>query len=167
MVGDIAALDVDAVVNAANSALQLGSGVAGAIRARGGPSIQRECDAIGHCPVGEAVVTGAGDLPARWVIHAVGPLGSDPDADVRLASACRSALRRAAGIGAASVAIPAISTGVFGFPLVRAARILVAEARTFAAAHARPERIVFCLRDAATRDVFARALAATDDLGPA
>ena len=72
--GDITALDVDAIVNAANEHLQLGSGVAGAIRRRGGPAIQRECDRIGHCPVGGAVVTGGGDLPARWVIHAVGPV---------------------------------------------------------------------------------------------
>jgi len=72
--GDITALEVDAIVNAANEHLQLGSGVAGAIRRKGGPAIQRECDRIGHCPVGGAVVTGGGDLPARWVIHAVGPV---------------------------------------------------------------------------------------------
>ena len=159
VVGDVTALDVDAVVNPANSALQLGAGVAGAIRARGGPSIQRECDAIGRCPVGGAVVTGAGDLPARWVIHAVGPHGSDPDADARLASACRAALERAREIGARSIAIPAISTGVFGFPIERAAAILVGTARAFAAAHPVPERILFCLRDRTAHDAFARAFA--------
>lgn len=159
VVGDITALDVDAVVNAANSALQLGSGVAGAIRARGGPSIQSECDAIGHCPVGGAVVTGGGDLPARWVIHAVGPHGTDPDADALLASACRAALERAQEVGARSVAVPAISTGVFGFPMERAAAILAGAARAFASAHRRPERIVFCVRDGAAREAFARALA--------
>jgi O-acetyl-ADP-ribose deacetylase (regulator of RNase III) len=143
--GDITDLDVDAVVNAANSALQLGSGVAGAIRAKGGPAIQAECDRIGHCPVGGAVVTGGGNLKARHVIHAVGPLGSDPDADDKLASACREALSRAEELGLSSVALPALSTGVFGFPLPRAAEILTATAREFAKSHAKPERIVFCL----------------------
>ncbi|HET9794202.1 MAG TPA: macro domain-containing protein [Thermoanaerobaculia bacterium] len=162
VVGDITLLEVDALVNAANSGLQLGSGVAGAVRVRGGPSIQEECDAIGHCPVGEAVVTGGGRLRAPWVIHAVGPHGSDPGAGRLLASACRAALARAAERGLGSVAIPAISTGAFGFPLERAARILVAEARAFAAAHEKPERIVFCLRDGASRDSFERALDETE-----
>ncbi|MGH9441699.1 MAG: macro domain-containing protein, partial [Thermoanaerobaculia bacterium] len=143
--GDITLLDVDAIVNPANSGLALGAGVAGAIRAKGGPSIQRECDAIGHCPVGGAVVTGGGDLKARFVIHAVGPLGSDPDADRLLTSACRSALERAAEKGLDSIAIPAISTGVFGFPLGRAAEVLTRTAAEFAKTHEKPERIVFCL----------------------
>ena len=144
--GDITELEVEAVVNPANSALQLGSGVAGAIRAKGGPSIQEECDRIGRCPAGSAVVTGGGTLRARYVIHAVGPLGSDDAADAKLASACRAALERAAERNIASVALPAISTGVFGFPMDRAARILLQTAMEFAASHARPERIVFCLR---------------------
>lgn len=163
VVGDIADLETDAIVNPANSALQLGGGVAGAIRARGGPSIQRECDRIGSCPVGGAVATGGGRLAARWVVHAVGPRGSDPDADRLLASACRSALERANEIGAASVAVPAISTGIFGFPLERAARILTAAAVAFSRAHPHPESIVFCLRDEAARDLFARALRAAED----
>lgn len=165
VVGDITDLETDAVVNAANSALQLGGGVAGAIRARGGPSIQRECDRIGSCPVGGAVVTGGGNLAARWVIHAVGPHGSDPDADRLLASACRCALARAREIGAASVALPAISTGIFGFPLERAAAILTSAAAAFARDHARPESIVFCVRDAAARDLFVRALGDADGAG--
>ena len=159
VVGDITDLAVDAIVNPANSALQLGAGVAGAIREKGGPSIQAECDAIGECPVGGAVATGAGRLPARWVIHAVGPRGSDPDGDRLLDSACRSALERAAELGASSIALPAISTGVFGFPITRAAEILVRTAGAFAEASAQPARILFCLRDAAAHDVFAAALA--------
>jgi O-acetyl-ADP-ribose deacetylase (regulator of RNase III) len=155
--GDITDLDVDAIVNAANSSLQLGSGVAGAIREKGGPSIQEECDRIGRCPVGQAVVTGGGSLKARYVIHAVGPLGSDPDADEKLASACREALSRAAALGLSSIALPAISTGVFGFPLPRAARILTKTASDFALMHARPERIVFCLRDEGAYREFDRA----------
>ena len=147
--GDITALSVDAVVNAANESLQLGAGVAGAIRRRGGPQIQRECDRIGHCPVGGAVVTGGGALPARWVIHAVGPVwrGGDLGEEELLASAVRSALERAEEIGARSVALPAISTGVYGFPLKRAAEISVAQARRFSASARSVERVVFCLFD--------------------
>ena len=156
--GDITDLAVDAIVNPANSGLVLGAGVAGAIRRKGGPAIQRECDAIGGCPEGGAVVTSGGDLAARWVIHAVGPRGTDPDADRLLASACRSALERARELGAASVALPAISTGVFGFPIERAAGILLEAAARFAAEHASPARIVFCLRDAEALEVFARAM---------
>jgi len=156
--GDITALDVDAIVNAANEHLQLGSGVAGAIRKRGGPAIQRECDRIGHCPVGGAVVTGGGELPARWVIHAVGPVwrGGGAGEEALLASAVRCALERAEEAGAKSVALPAISTGVFGFPLERAAAIAAGEARRFAAGARCVERIVFCLFDD-------RALAAFED----
>ena len=156
--GDITGLEVDAIVNPANSALQLGAGVAGAIRARGGPSIQRECDAIGRCAVGDAVVTGGGNLKARHVIHAVGPLGSDPDADRLLASACRAALSRAAEKGLESIAIPAISTGVFGFPLERAAQILTRTAKEFARTHLKPERIVFCLFGREAYEAFEREL---------
>ena len=87
--GDITSLNVDAIVNAANESLQLGSGVAGAIRRRGGPAVQDECNQIGACPVGSAVVTGGGDLPARWVIHAVGPVwrGGGEGEEMLLASA--------------------------------------------------------------------------------
>jgi O-acetyl-ADP-ribose deacetylase (regulator of RNase III) len=147
--GDITSLAVDAIVNAANEHLQLGAGVAGAIRRKGGPEIQRECDRIGHCPAGGAVVTGGGELPARWVIHAVGPVwhGGGAGEDALLASAVRSALERAEEIGAKSVALPAISTGIFGFPLERAAGISAAEARRFAPGARSVERIVFCLFD--------------------
>jgi len=158
--GDITGLEVDAIVNPVNSALQLGAGVACAIRSKGGPSIQRECDAIGHCAVGDVVVTGAGRLAAKFVIHAVGPLGSDPDADRLLASACRSALERAAERSLESIAIPAISTGVFGFPLERAADILVRTAVDFAKTHDNPEQIVFCLWGREASEAFERALAA-------
>ena len=158
--GDITGLEVEAIVNPANSALLLGSGVAGAIRARGGPAIQAECDRIGGCPVGGAVVTGGGDLPARYVIHAVGPLGSEAKADEKLASACRAALERAGKLGIDSLAIPAISTGVFGFPIDRAARILVETATDFAASHEKQGRILFCLRGQEAFREFERALEA-------
>jgi O-acetyl-ADP-ribose deacetylase (regulator of RNase III) len=157
---DITRLHVDAIVNAANEALQLGSGVAGAIREHGGPEIQQECDRIGTCAVGQAVVTRAGKLPAKWVIHAVGPVwkGGSFGEEMLLASAVLQSLRRAEDIGATSVAIPAISTGVFGFPLASAAEISVAAARSFAPAAEYVQRIVFCLFDDASYDAFSAAL---------
>lgn len=156
--GDIAAFPADAIVNAANEFLQLGAGVAGAIRRAGGPSIQRECDRIGRCPTGGAVSTAAGDLPARWVIHAVGPVwsGGASREDELLDSAVTAALARAEALGAASVALPALSTGVYGFPLERAARISVAAARRFAETARTVQRIVFVLFDQMALDVFER-----------
>ena len=157
---DITLARVDAIVNAANERLQLGAGVAGAIRQRGGQSIQKECDRIGHCAVGQAVVTGAGNLPARWVIHTVGPVwrGGDEGEGVDLASAVLAALRRADEIGARSVALPAISTGVFGFPAARAAEISIGAARSFAASTRVVEWIIFCLVDEESCEVFRKEL---------
>ncbi len=157
---DITGMPVDAIVNAANEALQLGSGVAGAIRQRGGPTIQEECDRIGTCAVGQAVVTRAGKLRAKWVIHAVGPVwkGGTFGEEMLLASAVLQALRRGEDIGATSVAIPAISTGVFGFPLERAAEISVAAARSFAPTAEYVQRIVFCLHDEQAHAAFEAAL---------
>jgi O-acetyl-ADP-ribose deacetylase (regulator of RNase III) len=139
---------VDAIVNPANSALQLGGGVAGAIQRTGGPAIQLACDRIGHCPVGGAVVTEGGRLPARYVIHAVGPVWGQhsPEASDRLlASACRESLALAAELKLTSIALPSISTGIFGFPLDRAATILIGEAVRHLTAGAPVERVIFCL----------------------
>ncbi|HMA17296.1 MAG TPA: macro domain-containing protein [Thermoanaerobaculia bacterium] len=160
---DITVARVDAIVNAANEGLQLGAGVAGAIRRRGGRSIQEECDRIGRCPVGQAVVTGAGNLPARWVIHAVGPVwrGGDEGEDVELASAVLAALARADEVGAKSVALPAISTGIYGFPTARAARISVAAARTFALGAKSVKKVLYCLFDQTSCELFKRELEAT------
>jgi len=157
---DITRLHVDAIVNAANEALQLGSGVAGAIRTQGGPTIQEECDLIGTCAVGQAVVTKAGKLPAKWVIHAVGPVwkGGNYGEEMLLASAVLQALRRGEDMGAASLALPALSTGVFGFPLERAAEISVAAARSFAPGAEYVRRIVFCLYDDEAYEAFRKAL---------
>jgi O-acetyl-ADP-ribose deacetylase len=157
---DITDAPVDAIVNAANENLQLGAGVAGAIRRRGGSSIQEECDRIGYCPVGQAVVTGGGDLAARWVIHAVGPVwrGGNAGEDALLASSVRTALAQADQVGAKSIALPAISTGIFGYPVERAARISMSAARTFAGEARVVERIVFCLFDERTFEVFRREL---------
>ncbi len=164
---DITSMPVDAIVNAANEALQLGSGVAGAIRRRGGPSIQEECDRIGTCAVGQAVVTKGGKLHARWVIHAVGPVwkGGEYGEEMLLASAVLQALRRAEDIGAASVAVPALSTGAFGFPLERAAEITVAAARSFVPTAEYVQRIVFCLLDDDAHAAFEAALGETAPSG--
>ncbi|MEM7410653.1 MAG: macro domain-containing protein [Myxococcota bacterium] len=143
--GDITAQDVDAIVNAANSALQLGSGVAGAIRERGGPSIQEECDRHGPIEVGEAALTGAGELPARHVIHAAGmPPGGAADEDSVRACA-RASFQLAAAQGLRSLAVPAIGAGVGGFAPQRCAEVLLEEARAHLAGETSVEEIRFVL----------------------
>ena len=125
--GNITTLEVDAIVNAANNSLMRGGGVCGAIFRAAGPSLDDACDAIGWCDSGDAVATPGFALPARWVIHTVGPVwegGDDGEAD-QLASCYRRVLEVAAAIGASSVAIPAISTGIYAFPVEEAARIAV------------------------------------------
>jgi O-acetyl-ADP-ribose deacetylase (regulator of RNase III) len=158
---DITRMHVDAIVNAANEALQLGSGVAGAIRLHGGPTIQEECDRIGTCAVGQAVVTRAGKLPAKWIIHAVGPVwkGGTFGEEMLLASAVLQALQRGEDIGATSLALPAISTGVFGFPLEMAAQITVAAVRSFAPRSEYVQKIVLCQIDDDVHAAFEKALA--------
>jgi O-acetyl-ADP-ribose deacetylase (regulator of RNase III) len=143
--GDIASEAVDAIVNAANSALVLGSGVAGAIRARGGPAIQAECDRHGPIAVGAAAVTGAGDLAARFVIHAatMPPGGAASESSVR--AAMRSALAAARERGVRTLAVPALGAGVAGFSLKRCAEILLEEARAHAREATPLEEIRFVL----------------------
>jgi O-acetyl-ADP-ribose deacetylase (regulator of RNase III) len=143
--GDIASEAVDAIVNPANSALVLGSGVAGAIRARGGPAIQDECDRIGPIAVGEAAVTGGGELPARLVIHAATmPCGGAAD-EASVRGAMRSALARAREHGVKTLAVPALGAGIAGFSLQRCAEILLAEARAHAEQPTSLEEIRFVL----------------------
>ncbi len=156
--GDITDLEVDAIVNAANEQLQLGAGVAGAIRAKGGASIQEECNRIGSAPVGTAVMTGAGHLKARQVIHAVGPRMGEGDEDRKLASAVRAALALADRRGLKSIAIPAISTGVFGFPIDRAARLMLTEIHRYLQGGTRLERVVVALWGDDAFDIFKREL---------
>jgi len=131
--GDITVESVDAIVNAANEHLAPGGGVCGAIHDAGGPSIEAECRKIGHCPTGGAVATTAGQLPARFVIHAVGPVwrGGDRGEAELLASAYRSALDEAARVGARSIAFPAISTGIYGYPLEEATSLAVDAVRNW------------------------------------
>ena len=123
--GDITRQPADAIVNAANSALAGGGGVDGAIHRVGGPSIMEECRKIGHCPTGEAVVTGAGRLPARYVIHTVGPVwqgGRRGEAEL-LARAYAACLLKASELGLRSIVFPSLSTGAYGYPLDEAARV--------------------------------------------
>jgi O-acetyl-ADP-ribose deacetylase (regulator of RNase III) len=153
---DISVLEVDAIVNAANCHLQLGSGVAGAIRTRGGPSIQKECDQIGYCPVGEAVITGSGNLKAHHVIHAVGPHGADRDADEKLIGVTRSSLMVANRHNLQSIAFPAISTGVFGYPLQKCAHFMLSTAIAYLTdtPDTSLNQVVFCLYDRKAFTVF-------------
>lgn len=154
--GDITSFDVDAVVNAANEKLKLGSGVAGAILAAGGESIQQECDRIGGATVGTAVITGAGDLTARHVIHAVGPRMGEGDEDRKLASAVRSSLALADRHGLKSIALPAISTGNFGYPLDRCARVTLTEIHRYLQGGTKLDRVVVCLHGREAFDTFRR-----------
>lgn len=128
---DITGRDVDAIVNAANSWLRHGGGVAGTIVRKGGQIIQDESDRIGHVPVGNAAITSGGKLRARYVIHAVGPRMGEGDEDYKLKKAINSILTLAIEKKLKSIAIPAISAGIFGFPKNRCAAILVGETAAF------------------------------------
>ena len=156
--GDITDLDVEAIVNAANENLVLGGGVAGTIKRRGGPSVQEECRRIGSTGVGTAVITGAGKMKFKHVIHAVGPKMGEGDEDRKLSAAVRSSLALADRHGLKSVAIPAISTGNFGFPVERCARILLTEVHRYLQGGTKLQRVIVCLFDEATWKLFAREL---------
>ncbi len=154
--GDITERAVDAIVNAANSYLQHGGGVAGAIVRKGGRVIQDESDKIGFTPVGKAVITTAGRLPARYVIHAVGPRMGEGDEDNKLKAAVLSSLELATAKKLASIALPAISSGIFGFPKDRCAKILIETAAAFLGTHRESSLSVieFCLYDDQTVGYF-------------
>jgi O-acetyl-ADP-ribose deacetylase (regulator of RNase III) len=158
--GDITLAETDAIVNAANSWLKHGGGVAAAIVRRGGEEIQRESEAADFVPEGQVAVTGAGKLAATYVIHAVGPKGGDPQGDEKLLSATRHALLAAQDLGLSSISFPAISTGIFGFPKERAAEILIGTARKYLLdTPASPLRqIDFVLFDDETAGVFVEEL---------
>jgi O-acetyl-ADP-ribose deacetylase (regulator of RNase III) len=143
--GDITAQEVDAIVNAANSDLVLGAGVAGAIRERGGSAIQEECDAHGPVAVGGAMVTGGGALAARFVIHAASMALGGSATEVSVRDAMRSSLDLARDRGLRSLAVPAIGAGIAGLPLQRCAEILLEEARTHLASETPVEEIRFVL----------------------
>ncbi len=157
---DITALTVDAIVNAANSSLLGGGGVDGAIHRAAGPGLLDECRTIGGCPTGQARMTRGYDLPAKFVIHTVGPVWQGGGKGEReLLGACyRSCLNLAREHGLRSVAFPAISCGAYGFPAEEASAIAVSEVRSFQARHGGPQSVVFVCFSKSMRDIYERIL---------
>jgi O-acetyl-ADP-ribose deacetylase (regulator of RNase III) len=151
---------VDAIVNAANSQLEAGGGVCGAIHRAAGPELLAECRTVGGCPTGETRITKGYRLPARWVIHAVGPVwqGGIAGEDGLLEAAYRNSLALGERHGARTIAFPAISTGIFGYPLERATDIAVRTVRTYLQAHPALERVTLMCFDERTAQVYRRIL---------
>jgi O-acetyl-ADP-ribose deacetylase (regulator of RNase III) len=159
--GDITEQEVDAIVNAANSSLLGGGGVDGAIHRAAGPELLRECRGLGGCPPGEAKATSGYRLPVRHVIHTVGPVwsgGSSGEAET-LAACHRNAIAIAAELGCRTVAFPAISTGVYGYPAELAAEVAVTATREALAEQDKVEQVSFVLFDERTHEIFTAALA--------
>jgi O-acetyl-ADP-ribose deacetylase (regulator of RNase III) len=155
IMGDITEMKVDAIVNAANSFLKHGGGVAGAIGRKGGPVIQKESDAIGYVPVGKCAITSGGQLKAPYVIHAVGPRFGEGDEENKLRSAVKNVLNMATSKAFKSIAFPAISAGIFGFPKNQCAHIIVEETLTFIKENKTTlKAIIFCLIDEDIIDYF-------------
>ncbi|MFZ0960681.1 MAG: O-acetyl-ADP-ribose deacetylase [Terriglobia bacterium] len=159
--GDITEQKVDAIVNAANTSLLGGGGVDGAIHRAAGPELLAECRTLHGCPTGDAKLTRGYRLPARWVIHTVGPLwrGGHDLEDELLANCYRRSLEVAVQNGVRSVAFPAISTGIYGFPLERATRIAVREVRAFLEKNSVIAKVLFVCFDRRTRECYQRVLA--------
>jgi len=156
--GDITEMQTDAIVNAANARLILGGGVAGAIKRKGGPEIQQQCNKIGGTFIGGAVITGAGNLKAKYVIHAVGPRAGEANADEKLKNATLNSLKLADEKRLKSISFPAISTGVFGFPIERCAEIMLRTAIDYLRGRTGLEKVVFCLFGRDSYEVFANQL---------
>jgi O-acetyl-ADP-ribose deacetylase (regulator of RNase III) len=155
--GDLTEMDTDAIVNAANNDLQLGAGVAGAIRRKGGDQIQRECDEIGSIPVGYAAITGGGKLKARHVIHAASMQLGGRTTGAALRNSVAHSLRIASERGLKTIAFPAVGTGIAGFPLEECAAIMLDEAAKHLSRQTSLEKVYFVLFDERACDIFTRA----------
>ena len=155
--GDLTEQDADAIVNAANNDLQLGGGVAGAIRRKGGPAIQQQCDRIGRIPIGEAAITGGGNLKARYVIHAASMGLGEEATEKFLRLATRNSLLRAAEKGLTSIAFPAVGTGIAGFPMRRCAEVMLEEAAAHLGGETSLEDVRFVLYDRPAYETFLKA----------
>ncbi|MCK4352147.1 macro domain-containing protein [candidate division WOR-3 bacterium] len=162
--GDITELDVDAIINAANASLIMGGGVAGAILRKGGLKIQEECNEIGNpalmhkCGVGGAVITTGGKLKTRYVIHAVGPRMGEGDEDNKLKNATLNSLKLADEHKLKTIAFPAISTGIFGFPMDRCAQIMLPTAIDYLKGKTQIEKVIFCLYGKEAFNIFDQTL---------
>ncbi|MHA1264310.1 MAG: macro domain-containing protein [Candidatus Helarchaeota archaeon] len=156
--GDLTEQDTDAIVNAANAQLILGGGVAGAIRRKGGPKIQEECTKIGGTYVGGAVITTGGNLKAKYVIHAVGPRMGEGNEDEKLKNATLNSLKLADEKKLKSIAFPAISTGIFGFPIDRCATIMLSTTIEYLSKSTGLEKVMFCLWGQEAYHVFEKEL---------
>ena len=156
--GDITELHTDAIVNAANAQLILGGGVAGAIRTKGGPTIQQQCDQIGETFVGGAVVTDAGNLNAKYVIHAVGPRMGEGNEDEKLRNATLNSLKLADENKIKTISFPAISTGIFGFPIQKCAEIMLQTTINYLKGKTAIEKVVFCLFKQSDYEIFEQQL---------
>ena len=160
VLGDITEQHVDAIVNAANEALEGGGGVDGAIHRAAGPELLEECRQIGGCPTGEARITKGYNLPAKWVIHTVGPVwqGGGHNEDNLLGSCYRYSLALASKVGARTVAFPSISTGVFGFPVERAADIAIKEIAAYLGGDTQIEQVTMVCFNETTYDAYKKSL---------
>ena len=156
--GDLTEASTDAIVNAANNDLQLGGGVAGAIRRKGGPTIQEECDRIGSLPLGEAAITNAGQLRAKYVIHAASMRLGGRTTEENLRASTRNSLLRAKEKGLRSIAFPAVGTGIAGFALDRCAEVMLSEVAAHLRGTTSVESVEFVLFDDAALQVFRRVL---------
>jgi len=152
--GDITELDTDVIVNAANAQLILGGGVAGAIRRKGGPKIQEECDKKSPTFIGGAVISTGGNLKAKHVIHAVGPRMGEGNEDEKLKNATLNSLKLMDEHDLKSIAFPAISTGIFGYPIDRCAKIMIATAKDYLSEDTQIEVVIFCLYTSSDFQVF-------------